>query len=73
MQQQIKLIKAVEETLEKVEVRGRENLDRMLGCIGMLGSVRNNLIKLEKELKENAKSGTGTKRERDPEDAASAV
>ena len=73
MQQQIKLIKAVEDTLEKVEVHGRENLDRMLGCIGMLGSVRNNLIKLEKELKQNAESGAGAQCDGQTEDTAGTV
>lgn len=73
MQQQIKLIKAVEDTLEKVEVKGTENWDRMLGCVGMLRSVRNNLIKLEKEMKQNAESGTDAQRERDSENAAGTV
>ena len=54
MQQQIKLLKAVEDTLEKVEVHGRENWDRMLGCVDALRRVRADLTKMEKELKENA-------------------
>jgi hypothetical protein len=73
MEQQIKLLKAVEDTLEKVEVRGRENLDRMLGCMGTLQSVRQNLIKLEKEMKKDAEGGTTAEPKRNSEGAAAAV
>lgn len=59
MEQQIKLLKAVEDTLENVEVRGSENMDRMLGCIRVLQSIRANLIKLDKEMNENAPKHEG--------------
>jgi hypothetical protein len=49
MEQQIKLLKAVEETLERVSICGRDNMDRMLGCMQVIASVRENLTKMGKE------------------------
>lgn len=73
MQQQIKVLEAVEATLEKVTVCGAENWNRMLGCIGALRGVRAELEKKEKEMANNAEGSADAARERDPEDAAGAV
>lgn len=59
MEQQIKLLKAVEETLEKVSVAGSENMDRQLGCIRAIQGVRVDLMKMVKEMNKNAPKHEG--------------
>ena len=73
MQEQIKLLAAVKETLERVTVSGTGNLDRMLGCIRAVEKVRLELIQKEKELKDNAESGMAEKQRGNSEDAAGTV
>ena len=73
MQGQIKLLAAVKETLERVTVSGKDNLDRMLGCIRAVEKVRLELMQKEKELKDNAKSGMAEQQRGNSEDAAGTV
>lgn len=60
------LIRAVVHTLEKVEVRGSENMDRMLGCIQALG-------KMEQEMGNSEQSGDAALQQRDTKDTAGAI
>ena len=49
MDKQIDLLRAAEQTLEKITVSGAENLDRLLGCILTLRSVTAALEAMKKE------------------------
>ena len=56
MEQQIKVLKAVEMTLQTVKVEGEENWDKMLGCVRLL---RNVVHELEKGAGTNAAKHEG--------------
>ena len=73
MEKQIKLLQAVEDTLERVNVSGSDNMDRLLGCIQVIRSVKHNLNQMQKEAEENAEGGAGSVRKRNDENAATAI
>lgn len=52
----INLIRRVIATLDSVDVRGRENMDKLLGCMMTLDSIA---AQLEKEAAEHADADAG--------------
>lgn len=66
MDKQITLLRAVEQTLEKLTVSGTENLDRLLGCLLTLRGVAAALEAMGKEERDASQHES----EREPEKAA---